>query len=215
MNLVVTDLEGTLTTGSSWLGIRAYFRVFRSRWKYDRFLLSWLPLYLLVKIGVLNRKKVMNTWMLGEISLLKGETMQEIEDMAEWVVVNHMWVKRRVDVMTQLEDHLHEGAQVAIVSGAYQPIAEAFARQIGEVTAIGSQLIYTNGRLSALALPTNSFHHKAENIRATFQEHSIITAYGDTLSDLPMLEMSENPIAVYPDSGLRKLADARGWQIIG
>jgi phosphoserine phosphatase len=51
-------------------------------------------------------------------------------------------------------------------------------------------------------------------IHAAFQDRRIIAAYGDTLSDLPMLEMSENPIAIYPDAGLRKLAESRGWQMI-
>ena len=57
MSLVVSDLEGTLTAGASWRGIRAYFREFRSCWTYDRFLLGWLPRYLLVKMGLLPRKK--------------------------------------------------------------------------------------------------------------------------------------------------------------
>ena len=140
MSLVVSDLEGTLTAGASWRGIRAYFQEFHSRWAYDRFLLGWLPRYLLVKLGLLNRKKAMDAWMQGEITLLCGERPQVVNMMAEWVVVNHMWPQRRVDVLAKLEKHRRKGAQIAIVSGAYQPIVEAFARRVGDVRAIGSRL---------------------------------------------------------------------------
>jgi phosphoserine phosphatase len=138
MALVLSDLEGKLTAGASWCGIRSYFQEFRSRWTYDCFLLGWLPRYLLVKVGLLNRQKAMDAWMKGEINLLHGERRQAINMMAEWIVVNQMWPKRRERVLAKLENHRRKGAQIAIVSGAYQPIVEAFARQIGEVSAIGS-----------------------------------------------------------------------------
>jgi phosphoserine phosphatase len=38
-------------------------------------------------------------------------------------------------------------------------------------------------------------------------------AYGDSLSDLPMLEEVGTPVAVNPDSALRALARKRGWAI--
>ena len=215
MSLVVSDLEGTLTAGASWRGIRAYFQEFRSRWTYDRFLLGWLPRYLLVKVGLLNRKKAMDAWMQGEIKLLHGERRQAIKIMAEWVVVNQMWPKRRERVLARLENHRRKGAQIVIVSGAYQPIVEAFARRIGDVSAIGSKLIYEDGRLSGLAMPINSYQQKAENIRTLCDDAPIIAAYGDTISDLPMLEMSQHPIAVYPDDDLRRVAESKGWYILG
>jgi HAD superfamily phosphoserine phosphatase-like hydrolase len=215
MNLIVSDLEGTLTAGASWRGIRAYFQEFHSRWTYDRFLLGWLPRYLLIKVGLLNRKKAMDSWMKGEIKLLCGERPQAINMMAEWVVVNEMWPQRRVDVLAKLEDHRRKGAQIVIVSGAYQPIVEVFARRIGDVKAIGSRLIYENGRLSGLALPINSYQQKAENIRTFCGDEPVLAAYGDTISDLPMLEMSQQPTAVYPDDTLRRVAESRDWHILG
>jgi phosphoserine phosphatase len=215
MSLIVSDLEGTLTAGASWRGIRAYFQEFRSRWDYDRFLLGWLPRYLLVKVGLLNRKKAMDAWMKGEIKLLHGERRQAINMMAEWVVVNHMWPQRRMDILSRLENHRRKGDHIAIVSGAYQPIVEAFARRIGEVSAIGSKLVYEDGRLSGLALPINSYHQKAENVRSLCGDEPVLAAYGDTISDLPMLEMSENPMATYPDDDLRRVAESKGWYIVG
>ena len=92
---------------------------------------------------------------------------------------------------------------------------EAFARRIGEVSAIGSKLIYEDGRLSGVALPINSYQQKAENICSFCGDAHIIAAYGDTISDLTMLEMSQHPTAVYPDDALRRVAESKGWYIVG
>jgi len=40
-------------------------------------------------------------------------------------------------------------------------------------------------------------------------------AYGDSISDVPLLELVGNPVAVYPDSQLWDHASQRGWRILG
>ncbi|MEA3351044.1 MAG: haloacid dehalogenase-like hydrolase [Chloroflexota bacterium] len=104
---------------------------------------------------------------------------------------------------------------MSIVSSAYQPIVAAFARRIGDgVRAIGSRLVYKGNRLSGVVLPINSYQQKAENILSFYKDTPIIAAYGDTLSDLPMLEISQTPVAVYPDDDLRSVAEAKGWRVL-
>ena len=39
-------------------------------------------------------------------------------------------------------------------------------------------------------------------------------AYGDSFSDLPVLELVGNPVAVNPEEKLRSVAKARNWEII-
>ena len=39
-------------------------------------------------------------------------------------------------------------------------------------------------------------------------------AYGDSFSDLPVLELVGNAVAVRPEEKLRSLANERGWEII-
>ncbi|MBC8249703.1 MAG: haloacid dehalogenase-like hydrolase, partial [Anaerolineales bacterium] len=40
-------------------------------------------------------------------------------------------------------------------------------------------------------------------------------AYGDSIFDVPVLELVGNPVAVYPDSQLWDYASEKGWQILG
>jgi len=43
----------------------------------------------------------------------------------------------------------------------------------------------------------------------------IDVAYGDTSADIPMLEMADHPVAVYPDEALKAVAQERSWEIFG
>ncbi len=42
----------------------------------------------------------------------------------------------------------------------------------------------------------------------------LIVAYGDTRSDIPMLSLAQEAVAVYPDPQLRQVALDRGWRIL-
>ena len=213
MKIIVTDLDGSLTTGSSWQGFRNYFKKTYNALAYNMFFIRFLPHFPLMKLGLLNRKKTMTAWLQGEMGLMRGMPISEVNAMAEWVVFNELWPKCRPRIFFELEKKRLAGAQIVVVSGAYQPIVEAFARKI-EAYAIGTQLRYEDGKLQGIKLPVNSYQHKVDKVRALYPDAHIVAAYGDTLSDLPMMEMSEQPVAVYPDAKLRRVAEERGWRII-
>ena len=212
MNLIIADLEGTLTTGSSWRGFRSYFKQHYSALTYNLFFIRFLARFPLMKLGLLDRQKTMTAWLKAEIGLMRGMPASEVNAMAEWVVFNEMWPKCRQDVLFELEKKRRSGAQIVVVSVAYQPIVEAFARKI-DANAIGTQLRYEDGKLQGIELPVNSYQRKAEKVRATFPDARIVAAYGDTMSDLPMMEMSEQPVAVYPDAKLLQVAKEKRWRV--
>lgn len=223
MNVIVSDIEGTLTTGSSWQALRTYYKTHFNPRAYNLFFIRWVPRYLLVKLGLRSRRDAMFDWMLDEVQLFKGMSPLEFDKMAEWVVETEMWPKRRRDVLSALEDHRGAGTQILVVSSAYHPIVAAFARRMEAdpdgVTPIGSHLVLEDGFITGIAQPLNAYEHKAAAVLAHLkapesEEISIIAAYGDTASDIPMMELSESPVAVYPDSELRRIAETRGWQII-
>jgi phosphoserine phosphatase len=59
---------------------------------------------------------------------------------------------------------------------------------------------------------------KAEEIERVARERGIDLeesyAYSDSESDLPMLELVGNPVAVNPDSALLAIARERGWRVM-
>jgi len=181
--------------------------------RYNLFFSRFLARFPPMKMGLLNRQKTMTAWLQAEIGLMRGLPVSEVNAMAEWVVFNEMWPKCRQDVLFEIDKKRLSGAQVVVVSGAYQPIVDAFARKM-DARAIGTQLVYEDGKLNGIELPVNSYQHKVEKVRARYPDARIVAAYGDTLSDLPMLEMSDAPVVVYPDTKLQRVAEDRGWRVI-
>ena len=213
MSIVVSDIEGTLTTGSSWKALQRYYLTYLNPWAYRFFILRWLPRYPLVKAGILDREKAMTEWMRREINLLKGFSPDEFNEVAEWIVENEMWSQRRAYMVKELEKFNGSGTKIVLVSSAYQPLVELFADHI-DADAIGSSLIYQENKITGVVRPVNAYQQKADNILALYKNEKITAAYGDTMSDLPMMEISEEPVAVTPSPELRKIAEQRGWRII-
>jgi HAD superfamily phosphoserine phosphatase-like hydrolase len=213
MAVILSDIEGTLTTGSSWRALRTYYLDNYSKGAYHWFFVRWLPRFLLVKLGLISRRRAMLDWMVDEVRLFRGMSPAEFDRMAAWVVEHEMWAKRREGLISELAEHHQDGVEIAVVSSGYQPIVAAFARRMDAIP-IGSSLAFEDGKISGLHLPINAYERKAEAVRARIGDAAILAAYGDTLSDLPMLELSQAPVAVCPDADLRKVAETRGWRII-
>lgn len=213
MEIILSDLEGTLTTGSSWKAIRTYYKANFNPSIYNRFFLRWIPRYLMVGLGLRSRRKAMLDWMAQEVDLFRGMSRQAFEQMAAWVVAEGMWPNRREEVLLEIDQARIRGAQVVLVSSGYQPIVEAFAKRMDAIP-IGTPLTFKDDRLCGIEDPVNAYEYKVARILAKIGSENIQVAYGDTISDLPMMELSRSPVAVCPDSKLRKVAIARDWRII-
>lgn len=125
-----------------------------------------------------------------------------------------LWPKRRAGVLRELGTHAGAGHTVVLAAGGYQPVLEAFAERIGAL-AVGTPLEFSGGKATGrLVGAVNSGATKARRLRARVGAGELRAAYGDTSADLPMLEMSQNPVAVRPDPRLGKEALGRGWRVI-
>ncbi len=213
MKIIVSDIEGTLTTGSSWRALRQYYKEKFNPFFYDLFFLRWIPRYLIVKLGLASRKAAMDGWMKDEVRLFRGFTPEEFNQMAEWVVQNEMWPKRCITVLSEFEEFRRDGIGIVLSSSAYQPIVDAFSQRM-DVVGIGSELVFIGNKLKGINLPINAYENKARYLQKKFPDAEILKAFGDTGSDIPMMKLSQKPVAVNPDEELRDYAETRGWQII-
>ena len=182
---------------------------------YRAFFLSRVPGVLLAKAGLADGQAVRDGFLVGMARLFRGMTRAEIERMAEWVVGEELWPKRRGEVLGELGAHAETGRRVVIAAGGYQPVVEAFARRIG-AEAVGTPLEFSEGGATGRLIgAVNTGRAKAERLCERVGAGELHAAYGDTLADLPMLEMSESPVAVRPDPRLRDEALERGWRVLG
>ncbi|MDK1118484.1 MAG: HAD family hydrolase [Anaerolineae bacterium] len=211
--IVISDMIGTVTTGSPVIGLVKWVRLHQSAARAN-FYIGWnLPGYILARWGVVNWLKWAQGFMISALPLLKHPSQKMLNGMAEWSVEHELWPKRRQDVLDQLSGHIEQGAQVHIASSVYEPTVQAFARRIG-AQGIGTPLQIVNGRVS-FREQLAADRHKAEKVLSRLGVNSVAVAYGDTWADIHLLGIAERPVAVYPDDVLKAIALERGWEILG
>ena len=211
--IVVSDLMGTLTTGSPVLGLVDWIRHNQSKWQANVYMAGMMPSYFLAKNNLIEWQKWGQGLMVNSLALIKDATPEKFEEVAEWVVDKDLWMKRRPDVIERLRKHIEAGAQVHIASSVYQPGVEAFAKRIG-AQAIGTPVEFVDHRVRIRG-ELVADEKKIEQVLSRLGVEQVDFAYGDTALDIPLLEHADHPVAVYPEGKLRVVAQERGWEIIG
>lgn len=211
--IVVSDMMGTLTTGSPFLGLVDWVKHNQSRLRANYYMAVITPSYLLAKNGLIDWQTWGQKLMVKSLSYIKNADEEKVRHASEWVVEHNLWKKRREDVVARLVRHREEGAQVHIASSVVEPFIEPFARRIG-AQVIGTPTEIVDGRLRATG-ELAAKERKIEQVLSRLGVDRLDVAYGDTWMDIPLLEHADHPVAVYPDEKLKSLAKERGWEIIG
>ena len=210
--IVVTDLVGTLSTGSPTIGLLSWVRHNQSALRANMFLARALPRYLPYKLGLLDMRDFGEWSLIASLSIFRNPTPATVREMAEWSVEKVLWPKRRDDVLKRLAGHKADGDQLYIASTAFEPTLEALGARIG-AGAIGSQIEIADGRLRLVSdLITGK--GKGEQVFKRLGVERVGAAYGDTWADIPILKRADHPVAVYPDARLRAAAVEHGWEIL-
>ena len=211
--IVISDMMGTLTTGSPFMGLVDWVRHNDSKFRANFYTAIAMPAYVLAKGGIIDWQTWGQKLMLDSLAYIKDADEDKVRHASEWVVEHNLWKKRREDVVARLVKHRDEGAQVYIASSAVEPFIEPFAQRIG-AQAIGTPTEIVNGRLRAVGeLAANE--KKIEQVLSRLGVDRVDVAYGDTILDVPLLEHADHPVAVYPEARLKTVALERGWEIIG
>ena len=211
--IVISDLIGTLTTGSPVIGLVDWVRHNQSRMQARLYMASILPSYFIAKRGWIDWQNWAQGLMIDSLKMVRQATPQKMSTVAEWVVEHELWKKRRDDVIARLKEHAAEGAQVYIASSVIEPIIEPFARRIG-TQMIGTPVEYIDGQVR-VAGELVAQERKIEKVLSRLGVERVDFAFGDTEQDVPLLEHADHPVAVYPDDALKAIALRRGWEILG
>lgn len=211
--IVVSDMMGTLTTGSPFLGLVDWVKHNQSKVRANWYMASITPSYMLAKRGIIDWQEWGQKLMVNSLGYIKDATPEKVSHASEWVVEHDLWKNRRLDVIDRLVKHREGGDKTYIASSVVEPFIEPFARRIGAQT-IGTPTEIVNGRLRMVSgLVANE--KKIEQVLSRLAVDNVDVAYGDTILDVPMLEKADHPVAVYPDEKLKKIAVERGWEILG
>jgi phosphoserine phosphatase len=211
--IVISDMMGTLTTGSPVIGLVDWVQHNQSRMQARLFMVSIMPAYLIVKLGWMDWQSWAQETMINSLRLVKKATPEKMKVVGEWAAEHNLWKKRRGDVIARLLEHKSAGAQVFIASSVIEPLIEPFARRIG-VQFIGTPVEYQDGHIR-LAGDLVAQERKIGQVLSRLGVERVDYAYGDTAQDIPLLEHANHPVAVYPDEKLKDTALERGWEILG
>lgn len=115
-----------------------------------------------------------------------------------------------------IEDLKNQGYLLFAISGSQKEIVSLIAGYYGFDDNIGSSYEYLDGRFTG-AKEVASWV-KGDALNQLISKYGASTkdsiGVGDTYSDIPMLEITDNPIAFNPDRRLFEAATAKGWKIV-
>ena len=211
--IVISDMMGTLTTGSPFLGMVDWIKHNESKLRANLIMASVMPAYFLAKNGLIDWQEWGQKLMVDSLAYIKNADEEKIRQISDWVVEHNLWKKHREDVTNRLVKHREEGAQVYIASSVFEPFVVPFANRIG-AKVIGTPIEIVNGRLKMVGELVAS-EKKIEQVLNRLGVQRVDVAYGDTVMDIPLLEHADHPVAVYPDKKLKAVALERGWEMIG
>ena len=211
--IVVSDMMGTLTTGSPFLGLVDWVKHNQSKFRANWYMATITPSYLLAKNGIIDWQEWGQKLMVESLGYIKDATPEIVKQASEWTVEHNLWKKRREDVVARLVKHREDGAKVYIASSVVEPFIEPFAQRIGAQT-LGTPVKIENGRLQMVSELMKD-EKKIEQVLSRLAVDRVDVAYGDTILDVPLLEHADHPVAVYPDAKLKQIALDKNWEIIG
>ena len=219
MRVAIFDFDGTLYPQETYTLMMNYLKehpVHSS--KYKKFYKALMKPYLAYKMKLYPEGKMKAKSMQIYLNALKDLSQEELE--AYFIEMSHGMSKDlNQTVVERLKKHLIDGDHVLVVSGAFSTMLNEVTKEYAVHQVIGTEIPYSNGSLDT----ANEIFH-IRGIRKNMMIDQALdgydidwensTAYGDSISDISVLELVGNPVAVRPENRLRTIAEERKWEIL-
>lgn len=219
MKVAIFDFDGTLYAEETFKLLMSHLKehpVYKA--KFNRFYRSIVPLYIAYKLKLYPNSKMKERSMKLYLEAFEGLSKSEMDAYFD-ELADKMQKDFNQEVLSRLKQHQSEQIHILLVSGAYTQFLHRVTNGITFDQIIGTDISYKENRLDVQA-PISHVNgtRKTENIFKVLKDQEIdwdnSYAYGDSYSDLPVLELVGNPVAVRPEEKLRKVAQTCGWEII-
>jgi HAD superfamily hydrolase (TIGR01490 family) len=217
-DLAIYDMDRTVTKRPTYTPFLLHCALRRAPWR-----LLFLPLVLLSMLAYLLR--LIDRGRLKEINhrLLLGDKIHPrdlaplVDSFAEIQVAKNI----RPGAHKAIAHDKAEGRRVVLATASYRLYADAIARRLGFDDVIGTgSVIGLDDRVQAKIAGENCYGPAKMRMIADWVErselkgvHGHVRFYSDHVSDAPVFEWADEPVAVNPHGRLRRLAVERGWAI--
>jgi HAD superfamily hydrolase (TIGR01490 family) len=209
------DLDRTLISRATPLALANSFR--RRRLVRRRDLVRaalWQLVFLIRGVGERDMRRAAEDGM----RLLRGVPVAAVEDLLADAMERVLRPLMYRESLELVQTHHEHGERVYVVSASLQQIVERVADNLGLDGAVGSTCEIENGVYTGRSLRPCYGTLKADAVREIALRDNVdlarSTAYSDSHTDLAFLETAGQPMAVNPDSKLRRIALDREWPIL-
>ncbi|HGY55461.1 MAG TPA: haloacid dehalogenase-like hydrolase [Caldithrix abyssi] len=167
------------------------------------------------RIGVISPEMIM-----AKVSgLLKGTPEEDMVRFSKRIFDEQLKTHIREDIVREIRRHRQNGGRVVILSASTAYMCIPVKEYLKMDDTVCSEMEVQNGLLTGR--PRGAYCYgmeKVHRLRAYCEEHGFSIEetwyYGDSHSDIPVLEIVGHPVCVTPDKSLNKIAGKRGWNII-
>lgn len=219
MRVAIFDFDGTLYSKETYQLLMDHLKehpLYRKR--YPQFMRSILPPYLANKAKLYPTEKMRERSMQIYLHALNDLTIEEADIYFEQIA-QKMRADFNTTIVDKVKEHANEDLHIMLVSGAYTPLLHTAIQGLPIDTIIGTDIPITNGKITS----KSPIYHvqgtrKNEKIQQFLHGKKIdwdnSFAYADSYSDLSVLSLVGNPVAVQPEDKLEKVALRRDWEIL-
>ena len=215
-DLAIYDMDRTVTIRATYTPFLLHCARRRQPWR-----LALTPLAaasMLAYVGKLidraRLKEINHALMLGR-SIHPHEMKPLVESFADATVAENICPGARIAIARDKA----EGRRLVLATASYRLYATAIAERLGfdDVVATGT-VINLSQALSARIEGENCYGPAKKRmlddwLKLEKVEPGRVRFYSDDISDLPVFEWADEPVAVNPHPPLRKLAQERGWRV--
>ena len=148
----------------------------------------------------------------------RGLEVTEMKALSTEMFETYIRPKIFSEAVSQIQEHKEQGTAIVLVTGSLDFVVQPIADYLAADAVLAPQLREQDGQFTGeLTTAPLIGEAKAEAMRNYAEQHDISLeesyAYGDSQSDLPMLECVGNPIVVNPGKTLREKALKSGWEL--
>lgn len=150
-------------------------------------------------------------------AMIRGWSVDEVKDIARETMNSVVTPAIYAEARELIRYHRAAGHDVVIVSASAAPLVELIAEELGIDNVVATELEIVDGKFTGQITRYLKGAEKAAAVLDITASHNIDLgasfAYSDSATDIPMLELVGNPVAVNPDRGLKKHATDHGWDV--
>ncbi|MEK5069081.1 HAD family hydrolase [Sporosarcina sp. FSL K6-1508] len=219
MRVAIFDFDGTLYSDETFqllMGHLRYHPVYHTNYK--QFYRAILPPFIGHKLKLVPEAKMKERSMQIYLNALGIMSVKELDAYFE-ELTDKVRQGFNLEVIRRLKQHAAENIHIMLVSGAYTSLLQSVTKELQFDTIIGTEIPMKAGKIDNR---TPIYHiqgsRKNEKINEVLEGKKIdwqnSFAYGDSLSDLSVLELVGNPVAVRPEPRLLAIAEKRKWEVL-